>query len=251
MKNAAAQNDLHGVQSGRATAEKAIPISETFASRQGEGKLTGTESFFIRSSGCNLRCWFCDTPYASWNPSSEPMSIGSLVKEAAEAAVDHVVFTGGEPLLPTAAESLCRAMMDSGFHLTIETAGTIDKPIACDLLSLSPKLASSAPDGKLHPGWRQRHESRRLPLETMRRLIDAAVDSQLKFVVAEAAQIDEIVSIVDALDVASDDVFLMPQGTTNLEMDAAAQWLVPLCESSGYQFCDRMQIRWFGNRRGT
>ena len=228
-----------------------VLISETFSSRQGEGKLTGTESFFIRTSGCNLRCWFCDTPYASWDARGEKQSIAALLAEARGSGVRHVVLTGGEPLLPSAATKLSTSLMEAGFHLTIETAGTIDKPIACDLLSLSPKLEASTPDQDDHPRWHELHQKRRLPLATMRNLIEAAKDFQLKFVVAEPSQFDEIRSVSAALDVGNQDVFIMPQGVTIEQMDAAQEWLRPWCESAGYQYCDRMQIRWFGNRRGT
>lgn len=230
-------------------------ISETFSSRQGEGKLTGTDSFFIRTSGCNLRCWFCDTPYASWNATGEKQSISALVAAAQQAAKQsesgHVVLTGGEPLLPGASIELATALMDAGLHLTIETAGTIDKPIACDLLSLSPKLDSSSPDPEEHPRWHQLHQQRRIPLATMRNLIAAAKDFQLKFVVGDKSQFDEVRTVVKQLSVAHGDVFIMPQGVTNDQMDAAQQWLRPWTESVGYQYCDRMQIRWYGNRRGT
>ncbi|QEF99046.1 7-carboxy-7-deazaguanine synthase [Stieleria maiorica] len=226
-------------------------VSETFTSRQGEGRLTGTDSFFIRTSGCNLRCWFCDTPYASWNPSGDRQTIESLLDAARQSGVEHVVLTGGEPLLSPAVTELSRSLMDSGFHLTIETAGTIDKPIPCDLLSLSPKLADSTPDPGQHPRWSGLHEQRRMPIETMRTLIDAALAHQVKFVVGDRSQFDEIRQVVDSLGVTNDDVFLMPQGVTNAQMDAAIEWLRPLTEAAGYQYCDRMQIRWFGNRRGT
>ncbi len=226
-------------------------LSESFVSRQGEGKLTGMNSFFIRTSGCNLRCWFCDTPYASWSPTGKTVSLDQLVNDAIQAKVDYVVLTGGEPLLPSAIESLCNRLFEEGLHVTIETAGTIDKPIACDLLSLSPKLAGSTPDPDQHPRWSELHQSRRLPIDIMRRLIDGAKDYQLKFVVSSPDQFTEICSVADQLDVAADDVFIMPEGVTTEAMDRAQKQLRPLTESHGFQYCDRMQIRWYGNRRGT
>ncbi|MEM0925345.1 MAG: 7-carboxy-7-deazaguanine synthase QueE [Planctomycetota bacterium] len=232
-------------------AEALLSISETFVSRQGEGKLTGVDSFFIRINGCNLRCWFCDTPYASWNPSGSQCSVADLLREAESSTHRHVVITGGEPLLAKAYESLVRTLQASGFHVTIETAGTLDKPLGCDLLSLSPKLSDSTPDPDEHAKWSIRHEQRRLPLETMKRLIEAAVDYQLKFVVSKTSPRDEILGVVDGLDVPPENVFLMPQGTTIQEMKEATTWLIPLCDQTGFQYCDRMQIHWFGNRRGT
>jgi 7-carboxy-7-deazaguanine synthase len=228
-----------------------VSISETFTSRQGEGKLTGTPSVFLRTNGCNLRCWFCDTPYASWNPSGELRTVGSLLRQCLDSGLRHVVLTGGEPLMQKSAMAIAEAVMDAGLHLTIETAGTIDKPIACDLLSISPKLAGSAPDAVEHPRWHERHDKRRLPLGVMRRLIAAAQDVQVKFVVCDASQFAEINACVADLSVAADDVFIMPEGTSVAALDAAADWLAPWVRSSGYRYCDRMQIRWYGNRRGT
>ena len=74
-------------------------IAEIYKSTQGEGFLTGTDSTFVRTSGCNLRCWFCDTPYTSWSPEGDDLSVDEIVQEVSQYACDHVVITGGEPML--------------------------------------------------------------------------------------------------------------------------------------------------------
>src|SRR5690606_34573913 len=107
-----------------------------------------TRSFFIRTSGCNLRCWFCDTPYASWNPEGPTQSVDTLVAAAVESGCQHVVLTGGEPLLPRASVELVRRLRAQSLHVTIETAGTIDRELTADLMSISPKLVGSGPQGK-------------------------------------------------------------------------------------------------------
>lgn len=233
----------------------ALRIAETFASRQGEGILTGTPSFFIRTSGCNLRCWFCDTPYASWNPEGSRRSVDSLIEEARVAgspeAISHVVLTGGEPLVAAGIVELSERLRTERLHVTIETAGTVDVEIRCDLLSLSPKLSASTPDEAEHPRWARKHEQRRLPIDTMRRLIERAPAFQVKFVVDSPEEFGEIESVVDSLAVESSNVWIMPQGVTNDQLDVSASWLLPWCEAKGFQYCDRMQIRWYGNRRGT
>ncbi len=228
-----------------------IRVAETFVSRQGEGLLTGIESFFIRTSGCNLRCWFCDTPYASWQPEGTAKSAESLVEAAQQSGCTHVVMTGGEPLLPPPMPLLCRMLRAAGLHLTIETAGTVDRELSCDLLSLSPKLKSSGPDAKLHRRWRKLHDARRMPIDIMRLLIARCKASQIKFVVDSPADFDEILEIIDKLQVRRESVWLMPQGVTAEALDQAGVWLRPWCEANSLTYGDRMQIRWYGNLRGT
>jgi 7-carboxy-7-deazaguanine synthase len=228
-----------------------VRIAESFISRQGEGKLTGTESFFVRTSGCNLRCWFCDTPYASWNPQGQQVSLESITQAAVDSQCHHVVLTGGEPLLPMQTGQLCELLREAGLHITIETAGTVDRIVDCDLMSISPKFRSSSPDPTEHPRWSQLHEKRRMPLPVMRSLIQRSRDYQLKFVVDSPADYQELLDIAGALDASGSEIWIMPQGSTLAAMDAATQWLKPWCDSNGFNYCDRMQIRWYGNRRGT
>ncbi len=238
-------------QSRQRSARGTLRIAETFASRQGEGKLTGQESFFIRTSGCNLRCWFCDTPYASWDPQGEWCSIEELVQAAVKEGNGHVVLTGGEPMLPVGITDLSQQLQGAGLHVTIETAGTIDREVSCDLMSISPKFRSSGPSPAEHPDWSERHEKLRKSTAIIRRLIDHANSYQLKFVVDSQADFDELEEIANAVDAAASDVWVMPQGSTVEALDHAAPWLQPWCEQRGFQYCDRMQIRWYGNRRGT
>ena len=74
-------------------------ISEIFYSLQGEGELTGVPSVFVRTSGCNLRCHWCDTPFTSWEPVGEQRSVAEVAAAVASLGRQHVVITGGEPLL--------------------------------------------------------------------------------------------------------------------------------------------------------
>ena len=238
----------HGSQ---VAARGTLRVSETFTSRQGEGLLTGIESFFVRTSGCNLRCWFCDTPYASWHPQGESLSIADLLQRITSSNLRHVVLTGGEPLLPKQIVPLCHELRQLGRHVTIETAGTVDRELECDLMSISPKFASSSPDAAQHPKWSGLHQSRRMPIGIMRRLIERSPSFQLKFVVDSPNDYGELHRVVEQLRVSPADVWIMPQGSTIEAIDAAASWLKAWCQTNGFQYCDRMQIRWYGNRRGT
>src|SRR5277367_2480338 len=116
-----------------------MKLAELFYSIQGEGKLAGVPSVFVRASGCNLRCVWCDTPYASWNPEGEEVAVSEIVRRVNELPAKHVVVTGGEPMIMPDIAELCSALKESGHHITIETAATVFETVAMDLASLSPK----------------------------------------------------------------------------------------------------------------
>ncbi|HWL17698.1 MAG TPA: 7-carboxy-7-deazaguanine synthase QueE [Opitutus sp.] len=229
-------------------------VSEIFYSLQGEGLLTGVPSVFVRASGCNLRCNWCDTPYASWNPEGEMRTIPQIVAAIEEhAAARHVVLTGGEPMIAKDIRLLADAIKQLGRHITIETAATIAPGgIACDLASLSPKLLNSAPDDRLSATWRKKHEALRWQPNVVREWIDG-YNYQFKFVVAQPADVDELEGMLRSLgrDIPRQRVLLMPEGTTLEAIRARAGWLGELCKARGYRYAHRLHIELYGNQRGT
>ena len=236
-----------------------LPISETFLSIQGEGKLTGVASFFVRVSGCNLRCRWCDTPYASWSPDGGPRGIDDIVRETLASEARHAVVTGGEPMIFEATRELCERLRAHGVHVTIETAGTVALDAPFDLMSISPKLSSSTPregDPRDPAGvWRVRHDERRINAPALQRLIDAARapgrDLQLKFVACAPGDLAEIDALLARLaGWTPGDVMLMPEGVTTPD-PAATRWVVDACLERGWRYCRRLHIDLFGNRRGT
>ncbi len=234
-----------------------LPIAETFVSVQGEGMLMGVPSWFARVSGCNLRCSWCDTPYASWSPEGATRSVESLIDEARVSGVRHAVLTGGEPMLFPAITSLARGLRRLGMHVTIETAGTIHRAVECDLMSLSPKLSNSTPaigDPRDVGGqWRARHEAQRLNPAALQSLLDAhpAPGRQIKFVVESPSDLVEIDSLLASLrGWTSADVMLMPQGVQP-PSPGQIDWLVRECVRRGWRVCSRLHIVLFGNKRGT
>ena len=229
-----------------------LRIAELYASRQGEGKLTGTESVFVRVSGCNLRCWFCDTPHASWNPEGDQISIDMIIRHVIDLKRRHVVITGGEPLLFPNTTALCRQLRSHGQHITIETAGTIVHEIPdCDLMSISPKLQRSKP--RENPKLQKLHEQRRWRPEVVKALADGAKDYQLKFVIDSVNDQEEVLRLVGELGEAIDraNVWIMPQARDSIELDQHQSWLKPWVQRHGFNYCDRKQLRWYGSRRGT
>lgn len=228
-------------------------ISETFYSIQGEGELTGVPSFFIRTAGCNLRCNWCDTPYASWNPEGREIPVGELVAAVAATPARHAVLTGGEPMLAKELPALASALRAAGVHITIETAATIAPGgVACDLASLSPKLANSAPDERLPAAWRERHEATRRQPAVIRSWLDG-YDCQFKFVVASPADLDEIDELLAAVgrDIPPHKILLMPEATTLERMRERSAWLGEICKARGHRYAHRLHIELYGNKRGT
>jgi len=229
-------------------------ISEMFYSLQGEGELTGMPSLFIRTSGCNLRCAWCDTPYASWNPEGQQRTVAEIIAVAqSHPAARHVVWTGGEPMIAKDIRDLAAELRARGYHITIETAATVPPDgIACDLASLSPKLLNSAPDSSEHAVWRKRHEATRWQPDVVRAWIDR-YPFQFKFVVSRREDIEELEHMLSALkrDIPRHKVLLMPEGTSLEKMRERAGWVGEMCKDRGYRYAHRLHIELYGNRRGT
>jgi 7-carboxy-7-deazaguanine synthase len=222
-------------------------ISEIFYSVQGEGILAGVPSVFIRTSGCNLRCSWCDTPYTSWKPEGEDLTLDAVIEQAtAFRTARHVVITGGEPMIAPGVVELSERLRAQGLHITFETAGTVFAPVACDLMSISPKLANSTPDGVFH----DRHEQLRLQPEVLASLI-REYDYQLKFVVAQPQDLAELQAIVSQLNAPTDKVILMPEGITSDALTERGAWIAELCKQHGYRFGPRLHVYLYGNRRGV
>ena len=226
-------------------------IVETFRSIQGEGFLSGTESVLVRTSGCNLRCWFCDTPYASWRPEGEDLSVEEIAGRVEAFGLEHVVLTGGEPMLWEELIPLSKELKRLGHHITVETAGTLYLPVACDLMSISPKLSNSTPSPERHPQWSRRHESARHVPEAIGRLM-GEYGYQMKFVVDRPADCGEVEAYLAELpEVDRGRVMLMPQGTDAESLVRQAEWLVPYCRQHDLTYCPRLHIERFGLVRGT
>lgn len=225
-----------------------VRIAETFRSIQGEGLFAGEPSFFIRTTGCNLRCVWCDSPYTSWNPEGVFRTWVELADEADHAGVAHVVLTGGEPVLQPDIVPLSQELTRRGHLVTVETAGTVYRPVAARLASLSPKLSNATPKNER---WRDRHERARLAPAAMNAWI-ASGEYQLKFVIDRADDVTDVLRWLEQYPLAAADrVWLMPQGVTSEELAERGAWLEAECVRRGFRFCPRRHIEQFGHRRGT
>ena len=111
-----------------------MKVNEIFYSLQGEGANTGRPAIFVRFSGCNLSCDFCDTDFRKWREMSEK----DIVAKLGQYVCKFVVFTGGEPLLQLN-RKLCNLLHDKGYTIAVESNGTIKTDLPIDWLTISPK----------------------------------------------------------------------------------------------------------------
>jgi 7-carboxy-7-deazaguanine synthase len=202
---------------------------------------------FIRTSGCNLRCTWCDTPYTSWTPDGQDAGLEEILANVRQHSASHVVVTGGEPMISPDVVELTQKLKELGHHITIETAGTVFKPVVCDLMSISPKLANSTPQENR---WADQHERTRYQPQVLKELI-SRYEYQMKFVVNDREDVSEIRDIVEALGIDKQRVLLMPQGRNREELAARSEGVVKICTELGYRYCPRVHIEIWGNRRGV
>lgn len=268
-----------------------LAVNEIFASVQGEGMWAGAPSLFIRLSGCNLRCCFrnpqggvttCDTPYASFKPeAARYKTIGETLDAIAEHVekhpkMNHIVFTGGEPLLQQEALALLIEELDTYmseeeddlFTYTVETNGTIvpsqDMLNNINLWSVSPKLAGSCafdPGCGVSPELQEQHKRLRINPEALGTIAYVGLLCQFKFVwtgpeceaeidsVIESVSNDREISTWNAQDLMY--ITIMPQGIQPEEISANADQIVDVCMRRGWRYSDRLQIRLWGNKRGV
>lgn len=229
-----------------------VKVSELFYSIQGEGKLIGVPSVFVRASGCNLRCSWCDTPYASWDPEGDDLSVDEIVRKVAEFGANHVVLTGGEPMIMPEIAELCARLNERRMHITIETAGTVWKDLRLDLASVSPKLSNSTPWEREGGKFARVHEEKRINVSVIQKFIDASPEVQLKFVVSGERDLNEIEDLLGKLSGwKKDDVLLMPEGTDVETLRSRAGWIGEVCKRTGWRYSPRLHVEMYGNKRGT
>jgi 7-carboxy-7-deazaguanine synthase len=165
---------------------------------------------------------------------------------------NHVVITGGEPFLQTELTGLVESLKAIGKFVTIETNGTIFFPTKAEFISLSPKLKSSCVDSSK---YFKEHDKLRINLDALTQFIQNH-SVQLKFVVNEASDIDEIKNIIYELEnrtqkTLKEKVYLMPQALTKDDLDINSLQVIEWAKSNGWNFTDRLHIRIWGPKRGV
>lgn len=229
-------------------------IVEQFPTIQGEGKHVGVPTYFIRTTGCNLRCeWTnpdktttkCDTPYTSWKPErGEKLSVrySDIPKN-----IKHIVITGGEPTLQSDLGDIVKGFIEDNYAVTIETNGTRYMNIPGAFMSISPKLKSSYPlEGS---AWILHTKNNKF-IEAISQYIKTN-EYQLKFVVNSKKDIKEILRLRDSLKIPNDKIYLMPQGITQKQFKERQKDIFDLCIKYGFNYTPRLHIDIWGNKRGT
>jgi len=226
-----------------------MKYSEIFYSIQGEGQLIGYPSVFFRTSYCNLRCIWCDTPYTSWEPEDKDISVEDAVDAILAHNCKQVVITGGEPFMqPKDLTVLCHRLRQNGKHITIETNGTLFERVEADLLSISPKLENSNPSEFNHHF--KQHQRNRINQEVLRQFLDY-YNCQLKFVVETERDLFEIHQLEIEMQIPASIIVLMPQGITNDQIQERQNWVVETCKKYGYRYSPRLHVDIWGDTRGT
>ena len=227
-------------------------VSEIFKSIQGEGARAGEVSVFVRLAGCNLRCRWCDTPYALKKSQGKEMSLAEIVTKVEEYNCEAVVVTGGEPLIWPETPDLLDGLMSNNKYVTLETNATQYRDVECDLVSISPKLTNSVSQNQYPEPIQYVTGSGRpwLNIEAMQRFIDNN-KVQLKFVVEtenDLKEIDEILHSLRGLD--ESQVMLMPQARTKQEYRQRAPKVAQMCIERNFSFSPRLQVELWGGQRG-
>jgi organic radical activating enzyme len=232
---------------------------EIFASLQGEGPSQGKPCAFVRLSRCNLGCVWCDTAYTwRFEGDQRPHRSGSFYERKAEqvtlAEADvagriaalgqpRLVVTGGEPLLQAPALARMLALLPEGTAIEVETNGTVAPPPALDALvhqyNVSPKLAHSGnpaelalvPDRLAHWAGEPR--------------------AAFKFVVAEPADVAEVLALAERYAITRERIWLMAEGTDSATLHQRERWLAQLCLRHRLTLSKRLHIELYGDSRGT
>ena len=237
-----------------------INYSEIFFSIQGEGVLSGVPSIFFRTSGCPLKCWFCDTKYTSHSPEKNIITTSkatSMIAKMMEVYnCDYLILTGGEPMSQhKAITTIIKKLREKNknIHITIETAGIIFEPMDIDLFSISPKLSGSGPtENQIPEGkkWGEFHEKSRINIQALNQFIGTG-RYKFKFVVTNPKHICEIKELQQTLSIPNDTIYLMPEGTTAKDIEQHQEFIVEECLKNGWRYSDRLHVRIWNDKRGV
>ena len=250
-----------------------LKVSEIFTSLQGEGLYLGTPAVFLRLAVCNMHCWYCDTKY-TWlynarvletiksdirrlgvqaptdlkiydsGKEIKEMTVEDMERELCASNQNHLVLTGGEPMLQqrTLIPLLRKLKEQRDFFIEVETSGTVKPGLEIlpwvDQWNVSPKLESSG-----NSQMREKPE--------VLGLFGKLPNTIFKFVVQSLTDLEEIKLLVKRYEIANSRVMLMPEGTETRILNERTAWLLKACDDMGYRYSTRLHILIWGNKRGV
>jgi len=216
-------------------------IAEVFHSIQGEGATAGLPAVFVRLQGCSVGCRWCDTKY-SWDPAAgREADLPGLLAEVASYPCRRVVVTGGEPLESPLFVPLLTALHARRLTIEVETSGVLAPPAGHPpgvQWNVSVKLASSGVA-----------ESRRVSAAAIRAFLDRG--AWWKFVVAEPADVAEVLRLAERFALPRERILLQPEGLRREDLIARAPWVAEACTQHGFRFSPRLHVMLWGARRGV
>jgi len=187
-----------------------MKINEIYKSIQGESTYAGQPCVFIRTTGCNLRCEWCDTTHAFYE--GREMTVEAVLAQVEASACRLVELTGGEPLLQKEAPSLVKKLLDSGYTVLIETSGSLD------IRSMDPR-AIMIMDVKC-PGSGMSDAMRWENIEVLR------PRDQVKFVIKDRSDYDWAAEVLAKYPVLSEHVVLFSPVFGVLDPRLLADWIL-------------------------
>lgn len=227
-----------------------IDVNEIFGPTvQGEGPSTGVRCAFLRLSGCNLTCVWCDTPYTwdwtgqngqPYNKQDEThsMSAFDILYQLTGIGVNLYVISGGEPMIQ---QDKLRFVVDrltaSGKQVEIETNGTILPRITPTRFNVSPKLAHSGVRDKI-----------RFKPDTLNAYVGKSI---FKFVCQTPSDLDEVATMISAAEIPNEDVWIMPEGRDPQTLMSHAEAISDEAIARGWNITGRLHVMTWGARRGV
>ena len=185
-------------------------ITEIFAGIQGESTLQGLPCVFIRLTGCNLNCSYCDTRYAREDGTDK--TITEIVKEANDFNLPFVCITGGEPLLQEDTSRLAMEFINIGYTVSVETNGTMDASVLPEKIIriIDIKCPGSGEEGKTFPG----------------NILDVRPTDEFKFIITDRNDFDYACGFARKYDLAGKRTVLFSPSHNVLKPGTLAGWIV-------------------------
>ncbi len=227
-----------------------MKVSEIFNSVQGEGPNMGKPAVFLRMALCNLICEWCDTKYTwdwkhyDYDKEVREMTVEQVKAEIVKYGVNHLVFSGGEPMLQqNDVLPLLASLKVMNFYIEVETNGTIiprkEMIEIVNQWNVSPKLKNSG-NSRAH---REKGEGYRF--------FNQLDNSYFKYVISSPQDLFEVQALALKYGITGKKIILMPEARTKEQLEERTKWLEGVSKQMHYSFSTRLHVELWGNHRGV